>query len=187
MMSEVYTIAQRKALSDQIMQLGNPEHEEIYKIICTHHINHTKNKNGIFFDMSVLSDQTISAIEHFVKYCIDNKKELDDYDQKLQECKMNKNISSLIAPEKHKLSDINGKEVSDNIENASWSKVTLDEESVNKFVKFVHKNTEASDNVMKKKNYQKYSNARKRYGKKVHPELKFEAEQLLKHDAYIIV
>ena len=75
----------RKMLFEKINTMTKTEHEEIFKIIKEKNkdIPYSKNKNGIFFNLSSIDDNTIHDINNFVNYCISNKQELDDYDKKI--------------------------------------------------------------------------------------------------------
>lgn len=83
-------------LYEKINNLGPTEHMEIFKILNDEGIPYTENTNGVFFNLTTLASDTFFKIGEFVEYCCDNKKELDEYDQKLQECKYN-NAKSHVA------------------------------------------------------------------------------------------
>ena len=92
-------IRRKKVLSDKINHLGPTEHLEIFKIVKDHGVPFSENKNGVFFNLTSLSKEIYVKIDEFVEYCCDNKKELDEYDLKLQECKYNShNKSRLMLP-----------------------------------------------------------------------------------------
>merc|ERR1712072_1269384 len=68
----------RKYLKTVINQLSETEHIEIFKIIKNETDKFTENNNGIFINLSNLSDKIILKIVDFVNYCIKNKKMLDN-------------------------------------------------------------------------------------------------------------
>jgi hypothetical protein len=78
---------------DRIANLGTTEHLEIYKIIQSMSVSYSENNNGIFFNLTTLPEEVIKQIDDFVNYCYENKTELDEYDQKLNECKYRNNIN----------------------------------------------------------------------------------------------
>jgi len=84
---KIYTNRMRKQLLDKINELCPIEHEEIFKIIHENDsdCNFTRNTNGIFFNMSIFSDALLSKIECFVLFCLENNKELEEYDKKLKD------------------------------------------------------------------------------------------------------
>jgi hypothetical protein len=78
----------KKRLLHKIEQLGSTEHTEIFKICKMHGVSITETRlNGVFFNLTTLSDDVFFKIEDFVNYCHSNKSELDAYDQRLNECK----------------------------------------------------------------------------------------------------
>lgn len=88
---------EKRHLAEQIGSLGNTEHLEILKIIRQYSINHSENNNGVFFNMTSLTDDIIEKIHDFVRYCYDNKHTLDEYDRKLHECKYSNDISTMMS------------------------------------------------------------------------------------------
>jgi hypothetical protein len=81
-------LIRRKRLLQKINQLGKTEHTEILGICKQHNVNVTETRlNGVFFNLTTLPDNVFVEIEDFVNYCHANKSALDEYDQKLQECK----------------------------------------------------------------------------------------------------
>lgn len=168
--TKIYSNRQRKTLMDKINDLSSTEHNEIFKIIQDHSLSltYTKNSYGIFFNMRNFDDTLLSKIESFVSFCIENNKELDEYDKKLKECKM------------HTLSEHNiDKEM--NTINSSHLKDTSikDIEINNKIEEWCQKiNTDTNclhvlnclynvDKGFKKNVHAKYHAAKKRYSRKV--------------------
>ena len=84
---KTYTVRDRQILTQRIGELGSTEHMEIYGIITQHGIEHTRNKNGVFVNMSTLPNDVVHTIHQFVSFCHDNKIVLDEYDKRLNECK----------------------------------------------------------------------------------------------------
>lgn len=81
-------LVRKKRLLQKVNQLGKTEHTEIFSICRQHSVNVTETRlNGVFFNLTTLPDKVFSEIEDFVNYCHANKTALDEYDQKLQECK----------------------------------------------------------------------------------------------------
>jgi hypothetical protein len=77
-----------KVLCDRIKQLGKTEHDEILKRLKKYDVTMTENNNGIFINMSNVHPDAITDIEEFVKFCVDNKQHLDEYDTYIQKCKL---------------------------------------------------------------------------------------------------
>ena len=56
--------------------LSHEEHIEIYKIINTHDINYSKNKNGIFINLKILNNEIINDIYKYIQFSIITNKKL---------------------------------------------------------------------------------------------------------------
>lgn len=180
-----YNNKYKKSLFEKINSLSTTEHEEIYRIIIDSNVNISKNKNGVFFNISSVDDDVIEQITTFVDYCISNKDQLDEYDKKLNECKlsnkyakvidMNIKLENMGVGDKQKKQD-------------DWSKVKLDQKSVNKYLFFIEKFNEDRDKLYHKKVNSKFINAKKKYSKKITVDKKFEYEHVeeLHPERYLI-
>ena len=98
-----------KLLCERIQQLGKTEHDEIYKKISDNGIEYTQNKNGVFINLSSVSDEVLKEVNEFVQFCMNNKTELDAYENYIHECKLSTaikqpvhvNDTSIIVPVNH--------------------------------------------------------------------------------------
>ena len=72
-----------QTLVDKIAELECLEHEEIAKLIAASDVPFTTNCNGVFVDVNAIPQETITLIDAFVSFCIENKKMLTD-DQRFQ-------------------------------------------------------------------------------------------------------
>jgi hypothetical protein len=178
-----YTNKHRKSLFDKINILSSTEHEEILKIVKGHNVTYSQNKNGIFFNLSSIPDIVVRDIDNFVSYCISNKKELDEYDKIINECKMNNCINNIIPAINTSLGNMGKIQIE---EKDSWANVKVDDVTVDKFVKFVDKVNQDKDKIGRKKLNLKFNNAKKRFSKK--NERKIDADVLddLKEEEYLI-
>lgn len=86
----------KRLLVQQVKCLSQTEHEEVFKIMNQKRVEHTRNKNGFFFNLSQIDDDVIQQIHNFVTFSLENKKHLDEYDKKIIECKINNNYSEII-------------------------------------------------------------------------------------------
>lgn len=194
-MATTYNNKQRKVLYDKINTLSGTEHEEIFKIVKSHGISFSQNKNGIFFNLSVLTDEIVKEIENFVSYCMSNKQELDEYDKIINECKMSNHLKMPVSTQLNtSLGGMGRMEVDANpkktglLQSASWNNLKLHEGVVEKFVKFVDRMNADKEKVCKKKINLKFNNAKKRYSKKLSErKVEIEQEDLLTQESYIII
>lgn len=83
----------KKHLIDKIANLSSTEHMEIFKMLREAGVPFTQNSNGVFINFRSVTEGVISEIDKFVTFCFENKKDLDEYDKRLNECKLNNNMS----------------------------------------------------------------------------------------------
>ena len=67
-------IEELNELKSKIMELNNQEYLEIYNICLKYNIDHTKNKNGVFINMNILTIECIDEINKLLKYYNEFKK-----------------------------------------------------------------------------------------------------------------
>tara|TARA_B100001094_G_scaffold292362_1_gene311425 strand:- start:2 stop:220 length:219 start_codon:yes stop_codon:yes gene_type:complete len=70
-MSESYNY-----IIDNILDLGEEQLIEVYKIIKMNNIKHTINSNGIFIDLKLISNEVIRELINLIKY-LKKTKEMD--------------------------------------------------------------------------------------------------------------
>lgn len=83
----------RKALVHRISTLSSTEHAEVFKILEGHGVVCTHNKNGTFVNFSTIDDAVVQEVSKFTDFCLSNKQELDDYEKRMSECKINNDYS----------------------------------------------------------------------------------------------
>ena len=96
----VITFKEKQYLKSVINQLSETEHIEIFKIIRSETDKFTENNNGIFINLSKISDNLLSKILDFVNYCIKNKQMLDN------EKKQRDTIIEIVNSKENEESDI---------------------------------------------------------------------------------
>lgn len=95
----------RKLILDKVRLLGATEHQEIFLMLQTHGIAHSSNSNGVFINLSTVPDDVLAIVRAFVDYCADNKKTLDEYEKRIQECKITHKFDRITASDKGKERD----------------------------------------------------------------------------------
>ena len=122
----------------------------------------------------------IHDVSNFVEYCLGNKKALDDYDKKINECKINNNLTFVSLDNIPKQSNIT----------EDWNSIvgTTDSKALQKITTFIENIINSHEKIGKKKATQKFSNAKKKYSKRSCIERKFENEDIteLQVDQYVI-
>ena len=66
---------ERKKVFENIKILVTPEQEQIFRIIRKTKENYTENSNGIFFDLSTVSDDTFNQIKEYIAFCLKTRQE----------------------------------------------------------------------------------------------------------------
>lgn len=156
----------KRLLINRIEKLGSIEHDEIFKIIKKSDVGFTQNSNGVFLNFSSLQDNIVQEIETFVTYCEQNQKELDDYDKKISNVKMN-NINNVTLNSGDNLENVlNDKQ---ELDDKRWKTEVENNEKVKVFVNMLETNLEK---IHKKNNNAKFVNAKKRLGKRLIPDKK---------------
>jgi dsDNA-specific endonuclease/ATPase MutS2 len=74
-MTQSISYEERKKLFENIKMLVKPEQEEIFRIIRKSKENYTENSNGIFFDLSIISDDAFLKIKEYLEFCLRTRQE----------------------------------------------------------------------------------------------------------------
>jgi hypothetical protein len=85
--------SKKEWLKDQIDNMENNEHTEIFSIIKNHTDQFTKTQNGVLISTDNLNDKCLTEIERYINFCLDQKKRMDE-DQKTR-----KNYERLLTHE----------------------------------------------------------------------------------------
>jgi hypothetical protein len=177
MAETIYNNKFRKQLFEKINSLSSTEHEEIYRIILSSAVNTSKNKNGVFFNLSGIDEKIIQKIDTFVNYCMSNKQELDEYDKRLNECKLNNKYTDIVNMniKLEELVDADNKIRPKD----DWSKLKLESKSIARFTILTDKMSEDRDKLHIKKLNSKFINAKKKYSKRIVMDKKFDYENII--------
>jgi len=95
--ARTYTTRCKKALVQRIQTLDNTDHEEIFAKLKAHGIPHSQNTNGAFVNLTFVPCGVIAEIDAFVDYCTKNQRALDEYDMKLNACKLHQKYDTLLS------------------------------------------------------------------------------------------
>jgi hypothetical protein len=75
----------RKKLFNEIKQFNRTEQEELFRILKRNGEDVSENRNGIFFDLMALKEDTISKVEEWVTFCRNNNSEFKSREDELVE------------------------------------------------------------------------------------------------------
>ena len=176
------TNKQKKLLFEKINLLSKTEHEEIYKILnLNSSIKFSRNRNGVFFNLSEVDDVLYEQLESFIDFCITNKKDLDDYDKKINECKINNNYNIFNTVNENSVDQENEKD------NEDWNSIISEPKSVQRVSSYIERLIADRDNTCKKKLNIKFNNAKKKFSKKIISDRKTDTENLfLIEEVYLL-
>lgn len=197
----IYHVRDRKHLLDKIQNMDTTEHLEIFKIIHKKQpmVNYTINNNGLFINMSELEDSVVQELDRFISFCIENKKKLDEYDQRMQECKLTRLYDTLgansLGPDGNGGADANGTEASGHKENPQytlhallnsqdacereWVQMAKQSGEEKTFAHFLDACQSQSERVVKKKTHSKYNLAKKKYARRILSDKKYDGDSVI--------
>ena len=69
-----------KKVVNAIRDLSKTEIDELFKLLYKDNCEYTQNNNGIFFNLSWVSEETMVKIEQFVEFCNQSNTELTKYE-----------------------------------------------------------------------------------------------------------
>ena len=69
-----------KKVVNSIRDLSKTEIDELFKLLYKDHCEYTQNNNGIFFNLSWVSEETMTKIEQFMQFCNRSNTELVKYE-----------------------------------------------------------------------------------------------------------
>ena len=87
----------RRIFCELLLTMGKSEHVEIGRILRKHGIAVSENRSGLYFDMAKLPQPVFDELLKFRDFVIQNNKELDRRDIKLQELLEAKEITQSVA------------------------------------------------------------------------------------------
>lgn len=173
-MTKEYCQKQRKDILHKITKLTKTEHNEIFKILHDYNINFTQNNNGLFFNLSEIDNSVIEKIDHLVNFFILNKKELDEHDKKINDCKNNQfchfkwndECGNSNIPLNKKLTTLSD----------DWQQILQEQKSNEKVSHLVNHLEESMERIHKKKGNLKFINAKKKFARRLLSDKKFDPE-----------
>ena len=65
-------------LKEQIDKLEQNEHKQIYNIMKKNELQVTKTQNGVLVSADCLNDETLTEVERYVLFCIDQRKRMEE-------------------------------------------------------------------------------------------------------------
>jgi dsDNA-specific endonuclease/ATPase MutS2 len=72
----------KKRVFEDIKTLARPEQEELFRILRRMKEPYTENSNGIFFDLTLISEQAFDQMKEYLRFCLWTRRE---HEQRLKE------------------------------------------------------------------------------------------------------
>jgi hypothetical protein len=91
--SSIYNYELRKQLLDEIKLLSKEEYYELFRILKKNNVDYSENSNGIFFDLSSISQEIFEKIKSFIEYSKAQKKSEEDRTNTLYTLRQETNIA----------------------------------------------------------------------------------------------
>ena len=66
---------ERKQIFDNINILVKPEQEEVFRIVRKNKVVYTENSNGIFFDLTSITDDVLEQIKEYIDFCLKTRQD----------------------------------------------------------------------------------------------------------------
>lgn len=87
---------ERKLFLEELKKLVTVEQEEIFRILKKNNCEFSENTNGVFFDVSKISQETFYQMKAFLTFCQANRKNFEIRDREMEDSRLNiANLSML--------------------------------------------------------------------------------------------
>ena len=73
---------EKKRVFEDIKHLAKPEQEELFRILRRMKEPYTENSNGIFFDLTLISEPTFEQVKEYLHFCLRTRQE---HEQRLKD------------------------------------------------------------------------------------------------------
>jgi hypothetical protein len=73
----------RKRLYDEIKKFNRTEQEELFRILKRENEDLSENRNGIFFDLTTIKENTLNKIKEWIQFCKKNTSEFEEREKEI--------------------------------------------------------------------------------------------------------
>lgn len=98
-----------KKIKEEVELLSIAEIEELFKIFHTNNTVYSRNNNGVFINLSWLSDEVLNKIKQYVEFCVESRKEIKKYETMREN--FNIESKSINEEEIEELSDVDDEQL----------------------------------------------------------------------------
>jgi hypothetical protein len=75
----------RKKILEEIKHFNRAEQEELFRIIRRCNEETSENRNGIFFDLLSLKQETIDHIKEWITFCVKNRANFESREKEMND------------------------------------------------------------------------------------------------------
>ncbi len=80
---------ERKVFLEELKKLVIVEQEEIFRILKKNKCEYSENSNGVFFDVSRVSNEVFQEMKSFLSFCQANRKNFEIRDREMEDSRLN--------------------------------------------------------------------------------------------------
>ena len=80
---------QRKHFLEDLKTISKTESAKIFEVLRKNNVEYSENSNGIFFDLSRVSQEAFNEIQKFIVFCQENRKEFELRDRAMENSRLN--------------------------------------------------------------------------------------------------
>lgn len=80
---------ERKVFLEELKKLVMVEQEEIFRILKKNKCEYSENSNGVFFDVSRVSNEVFQEMKTFLSFCQANRKNFEIRDREMEDSRLN--------------------------------------------------------------------------------------------------
>jgi hypothetical protein len=80
---------ERKVFLEELKRLVMVEQEEIFRILKKNKCEYSENSNGVFFDVSRVSNDVFQEMKSFLSFCQANRKNFEIRDREMEDSRLN--------------------------------------------------------------------------------------------------
>jgi hypothetical protein len=77
----------RKKMFEEIKKFNRSQQEELFRILKRNQEEMSENRNGIFFDLMTLKEETIKDISVWMKFCTSGEAYLTEMEKEMDRCR----------------------------------------------------------------------------------------------------
>lgn len=78
----------RKQVLQELKKLVKSEQEQIFMILKRHRLEYSENSNGVFFDLSRVTQEAFEEIKKFLTFCQTNRSDFEAREREMESSRL---------------------------------------------------------------------------------------------------